>query len=46
MDQYDEVKQRERKFKADALEAAESEQKCLMLQEHWIFNDFDEDEYS
>ena len=46
LDQYDEVKQRESKLKADALEAAESEQERLMLCEHWIFDDFDEDEYS
>ncbi|KAF3037178.1 hypothetical protein E8E11_006321 [Didymella keratinophila] len=46
LDQYNEVKQRESKLKADALEAAESDQERLMLQEHWIFDDFDEDEYS
>ncbi|KAH7082398.1 kinase-like domain-containing protein [Paraphoma chrysanthemicola] len=46
VDQYEEVKQRESKLKADALEAAESEQERLMLQEHWMFADFDEDEYS
>jgi hypothetical protein len=46
LDQYDEVKQRESKLKADALEAAESEQERRMLQEHWMFDDFDEDEYS
>ncbi|KAL1598080.1 hypothetical protein SLS59_007090 [Nothophoma quercina] len=46
LDQYDEIKQRESKLKADALEAAESEQERLMLLEHWIFDDFDEDEYS
>jgi hypothetical protein len=46
LDQYDELKQRESKLKADALEAAESDQERLMLQEHWIFDDFNEDEYS
>ncbi|XPT00062.1 hypothetical protein M3J09_009224 [Ascochyta lentis] len=46
LDQYDEVKRRESKLKADALEAAESDQERLMLYEHWIFDDFDEDEYS
>ncbi|KAL1796728.1 hypothetical protein ACET3X_005268 [Alternaria dauci] len=46
LDHYDEVKQRERKLKADALEATESDQERLTLQEHWIFDDFDEDEYS
>jgi hypothetical protein len=45
LDQYDEVKQREAKLKADALEAAESEHERLMLQEHWIFDNFDENEY-
>jgi hypothetical protein len=45
-DQYDEIKQREAKLKTDALEAAESEHERLMLQEHWIFDDFDEDEYA
>lgn len=46
LDQYDETKQRAAKFKADALEAAESEQERWMLQEHWIFDDFDEEEYA
>lgn len=46
LDQYDEVKQRRSKLKADALKAAESKQERLMLQEYWIFDDFDEDEYS
>ncbi|KAF1846500.1 phosphotransferase family protein [Cucurbitaria berberidis CBS 394.84] len=42
---YDEIKQRERKLKADALEAAESEEERQRLHEHWIFDDFDEEEY-
>jgi hypothetical protein len=46
LDQYDKIKQREAKLKADALEAAESEHERLMLREHWIFDDFDEDEYA
>lgn len=46
LDQYDEVKKREVKLKADALAAAESAQDRSMLREHWIFDDFDEDEYS
>lgn len=45
-EQYDEIKHRENKLKADALEAAESEEERAMLFEHWIFDDFDEDEYS
>ncbi|KAH7390849.1 hypothetical protein DE146DRAFT_679939 [Phaeosphaeria sp. MPI-PUGE-AT-0046c] len=45
-EQYDETKQRERKLKADALEAAESEEERQQLIDHWIFDDFDEEEYS
>jgi len=45
LDQYDKVKQREAKLKFDAFEAADSEQERLMLQEHWVFDDFDENEY-
>ncbi|KAF2083964.1 hypothetical protein K490DRAFT_76144 [Saccharata proteae CBS 121410] len=46
LEQYEEAKQRERKLKADALEAAESEEERARLSEHWIFDDFDEGEYS
>ncbi|KAH7377310.1 hypothetical protein BKA66DRAFT_422392 [Pyrenochaeta sp. MPI-SDFR-AT-0127] len=46
LDQYDETKRRERKLKADALEAAESMEERARLCEHWIFDDFDEEEYS
>jgi hypothetical protein len=46
VEQYDEIKQRESKLKADALEAAESEEERQKLREHWIFDDFDEEEYS
>jgi hypothetical protein len=45
-EQYDEVIQRANEFKAAALEAAESEEERQRLCEHWIFDDFDEDEYS
>lgn len=45
VEQYDEIKQRE-KLKADALEAAESEEERQQLRDHWIFDDFDEEEYS
>jgi hypothetical protein len=45
VEQYDEIKQRESKLKADALEAAESEEERQKLIEHWIFDDFDEEEY-
>ncbi|KAL3486062.1 hypothetical protein BJX62DRAFT_26138 [Aspergillus germanicus] len=41
----DEVKQREVKLKADALEAAESEEERTRLEESWIFDDFEEDNY-
>ncbi|KAL5383085.1 hypothetical protein DPSP01_006067 [Paraphaeosphaeria sporulosa] len=46
LEQYEETKQRELKLKADALEAAESEEERARLSEYWIFNDFDEEEYS
>ncbi|KAH8719227.1 kinase-like domain-containing protein [Phaeosphaeriaceae sp. PMI808] len=46
LDQYDEIKQRGSKLKADALEAAESDEERLRLCEHWVFDDFDEEEYS
>ncbi|KAH4004327.1 hypothetical protein HBI25_044230 [Parastagonospora nodorum] len=46
VEQYDEIKQKENQLKADALEAAESEQERQELREHWIFGDFDEEEYS
>lgn len=46
LEQYEETKQREIKLKADALEAAESEEERARLSEHWIFDDFDEEEYS
>jgi hypothetical protein len=42
---YDETKQRASKLKADALEAAESEEERQQLSEHWMFDDFDEEEY-
>lgn len=45
-EQYDETKQRESKLKADALESAESEEERLKFCEHWMFDDFDEEEYS
>jgi hypothetical protein len=43
-EQYDEIKKREIKLKADALEAADSEEERLRLNEHWIFDNFDEEE--
>jgi hypothetical protein len=44
--QYDETKQRESKLKSDALEAAGPEEERQKLRKHWIFDDFDEEEYS
>lgn len=46
LEQYDEIKQRESKLKADALQAAESEEERARLGERWIFDGFDEEEYS
>lgn len=44
-DQYDETKQRECSLKADALAGAESEEERAEVLEHWLFDDFDEEEY-
>jgi hypothetical protein len=44
-EQYEGAKQRERKLKADALEAAESVAERMVVGENWIFDDFDEEEY-
>lgn len=43
---YDEIKQREQEFKAEALKAAESEEERQQVFEHWVFDDFEEEEYS
>jgi hypothetical protein len=45
VERFDEAKQREMKLKADALEAAESEEERTRLEENWIFDDFEEDNY-
>jgi hypothetical protein len=45
-EQYDEAIQRANEFKAAAMEAAECEEERQKLCEHWILDDFDEDEYS
>ncbi|KGO63638.1 Aminoglycoside phosphotransferase [Penicillium italicum] len=42
---YDDAKRSERKLKADALDAAETEEEQTRLQENWIFDDFCEEEY-
>ena len=46
LEQYEDTRQRERKLKAAALEAAESNEERARLEEHWIFGDFDEEGYS
>ncbi|EEH10506.1 conserved hypothetical protein [Histoplasma capsulatum G186AR] len=42
---YDEAKEREQKLKADALDAAETEEERVKIQENWIFDDFCEEDY-
>ena len=43
---YDEAKRRERKLKADALDAAETEEERARIHENWIFDDFCEQDYT
>ncbi|KAH1573020.1 hypothetical protein KXX17_009265 [Aspergillus fumigatus] len=43
---YDEAKGRERKLTADALDAAETEEERVRINENWIFDDFCEDDYT
>lgn len=43
--QYDEAKACEGKLKADALDAAETEEERRRIQENWIFDDFCEEDY-
>lgn len=45
LENYDEAKRSEKKLKADALDAAETEEEQKRLQENWIFDDFCEEEY-
>ncbi|KAL4896711.1 kinase-like protein [Aspergillus ambiguus] len=42
---YDDAKERERKLKADALDAAETEEERQALLNNWLFDDFSEEEY-
>ncbi|KAJ5562716.1 hypothetical protein N7535_002839 [Penicillium sp. DV-2018c] len=42
---YEEAKRRERKFKAVALDAAETDEERARVQEDWIFDDFCEEDY-
>ena len=46
VEQYDEIKQREQEFMAAVLEAADSEGEGQNILEHWMFDNFDEEEYS
>lgn len=45
IENYEQARRCERKLKADALEAAETDEERARIQEHWIFDDFCEDEY-
>lgn len=45
-DQYDDARQREQQLRADTFEEAESELERKQIEDHWIFDDFDETEYS
>ena len=46
LEQYNETMERAIILKTDALEAAESEEERLTINENWIFDDFDEEEYA
>lgn len=43
---YDESKRRERELRADAISAAETEDERKIISENWIFDDFNEEEYT
>ncbi|KAJ6016372.1 hypothetical protein N7540_010963 [Penicillium herquei] len=43
--QYDQAKGCERQLKADALEAAETDEQKAIVQANWIFDDFPEEDY-
>lgn len=43
---YDEAKACERKLRADALDAAETEEERTRIRENWIFDDFSEEDYT
>lgn len=43
---YDESKRRERELRAYAINAAETEDERKIIQENWIFDDFNEEEYT
>lgn len=44
--EYYEAKGRERKLQADALDAAETEEERVRINENWIFDDFCEEDYT
>lgn len=46
IEEYENALQRTRLVKAGVLEAAEEEEDRRMIREHWMFDDFDEGEYS
>lgn len=46
IEEYENALQRTRLVKAGILEAAEEEEDRRMIEEHWMFDDFDEGEYS
>lgn len=43
--QYEEAKQREKKLKLDAFDAAETDEERTRLRDNWIFDDFREEDY-
>lgn len=46
IEEYENALQRTRLVKAGMLEAAEEEEDRRMIEKHWMFDDFDEGEYS
>lgn len=46
IEEYENALQRTRLVKAGILEAAEEEEDRRMIEKHWMFDDFDEGEYS
>lgn len=46
IEEYEDALQRTRLVKAGILEAAEEEEDRRMIEKHWMFDDFDEGEYS
>lgn len=46
MASYEKAKAREKKFKRETFEAAETEEERRRLEENWIFDDFSEEDYT